>query len=277
MDEENAESNKSIANEDGVKTKTIRLGGDEKVGIGSMLFVMIGMAIYTFGLGYLDGLNIPEFPSYSKALSFFVKGLFSKGEIASQSFAASVERIVLNYSLVGFAVFGVLACLFRRYKYIKDITFWGSIVMSGVVFLPLLNHFQGIFYFLVPVVGPALVTLYSLVVLIDSWHKDQGKGSLLPRISILIFLNISSWTLPYLLGKNSLMNQDNLKERFPLAWIGESGSEKGYLIWMEDDRTYWFLCNKHDRIIYGKNSDGKIFFSRTPSSDLGDRFCKTSK
>lgn len=246
---------------------------EEKIAVASVFVGITALSIYTFTLGYLDGLSVPEFPSYTNSLAFFTKGLFLKGEIASSNVGNSVLIKILYPVLFLLSLAALVLTFFKDKPIAKKLGFVIAIVGSAVLVVPLAYHFEGLLNYLVPVCSPVFFALYSVYKILDKFQQKVEKGILLPQISLLLFLNISAWMIPYLFGKATLSKQDDLRNHFPKAWTGAGDSDEGWLIWMEDDRRYWFICEKNERVIYGKNSDGKIFFSRTLAASIADQFC----
>jgi len=251
---------------------------------------LISASIYCFSLGYLDYFSVADYPSWFNSHVFFFSTILNKSiqsiEIVSANridlgFSTPVISAVATTAGFLFAEFYKIRSkaseeiknILKRISNLKAISF--SVVLSVLVFV-LLLAFKDVFVFAVPVLLVPLGCLYIAVIFFESLESTPKGKSILEntRIDEILTVLIPAmivWVLPFQAGHIIALNLNPIKS-FPKAWSGSTTySSSDYLVWREEEKGFWLNCK--EKVIYGVNNDGHIFFSR--STTVLDNFeCK---
>ncbi len=238
---------------------------------------LVSASAYTFCLGYLDFLGVPENPSLWDAIVFFTKGLlFSVREkvsdVESSQLILVVPLILLALSFKQVAEFiseKSKGCISEE-NWRKNFYLLGIFVL---VFI-LSKNLDGATNYMWTIVLPPLCTLTILFVA-PVVHKKLTLHKVL-SIPAILFIIIFSWFIPYQRGYHSAELAEKLpKSYFPRAFDGgDEKSKYGFLLWMGAENSYWLKCDERETLLYGKDKSGHVFYSRQLSGSDKSVLCK---
>lgn len=241
---------------------------DHIIKIFGLFYILTGAAIYTFSIGYLDALGIPELPSFWEALTLFVSSVYG----------LIVERLEGQSSIIVFVTVPVFLLVLYEIKNPngsrqKKLGSWIIITFAiGGLFYLLKNSLLYILWVILP---PNFIVL--AIVILGNFKKLKTKGSFFSKsismFLVLIILTIISWIQPYKIGNQMVLESESIKDSFPKGWSGVGDVEESYLLWQTNSKSYWLLCGLQERVIYAKTDSGNRTFTRTLTPILESKFC----